>query len=78
MQVCYAIQYLWRRISYSIEDLVPGEMINASTELCRDLAGRFNQKYSETFAIPKPFIPKTGAALYRLSIDKKNVQIRHQ
>jgi tryptophanyl-tRNA synthetase len=35
-------------------------------ELARDIAGRFNQRYSETFTIPEPFIPGTGARIMSL------------
>jgi len=41
-------------------------------ELARDLAIRFNSQYSETFVIPKPFIPKSGARIMSLQEpDKK-------
>ena len=32
-------------------------------ELCRNLAERFNNKYGETFKIPQPMIPTTGAKI---------------
>lgn len=35
-------------------------------ELCRDLAQRFNSTYTETFKIPEPYIPKTGARIMSL------------
>ncbi len=35
-------------------------------ELARDIAGRFNQRYSETFTMPEPFIPGTGARIMSL------------
>ncbi len=35
-------------------------------ELARDIAGRFNQRYSDTFVLPKPFIPKAGARVMSL------------
>ena len=39
-------------------DLVPvGADQKQHIELARDLAGRFNSKYSETFKIPDPYIP---------------------
>ena len=41
-------------------------------ELCRDLAQRFNERYSETFVVPEPFIPKVGARIMSLQEpDKK-------
>ena len=35
-------------------------------ELTRDLAMRFNQKYGETFVVPKPYIPESGAKIMSL------------
>jgi tryptophanyl-tRNA synthetase len=35
-------------------------------ELTRDLANRFNNRYSETFVVPEPFIPKVGARIMSL------------
>lgn len=41
-------------------------------ELTRDLAIRFNNHYSDTFTVPEPIIPKTGAKINSLSSpDKK-------
>ncbi|MFI3250852.1 MAG: tryptophan--tRNA ligase [Eubacteriales bacterium] len=49
-------------------DLVPvGEDQKQHVELCRDIAQRFNHNYSDTFAIPTPFIPKMGARVMSLS-----------
>ena len=48
-------------------DLVPvGADQKQQLELSRDLAARFNNKYSDTFNIPKPFIPKTGSRIMSL------------
>ena len=35
-------------------------------ELCRDLAARFNQTYSDTFPIPEAYIPAAGARIMSL------------
>lgn len=35
-------------------------------ELTRNLATRFNNKYGETFVLPEPFIPETGAKIMSL------------
>lgn len=35
-------------------------------ELTRNLANRFNNKYGETFVLPEPFIPETGAKIMSL------------
>jgi tryptophanyl-tRNA synthetase len=49
-------------------DLVPvGEDQRQHLELCRDLAQRFNQAYSETFKIPSAFVSKTGARVMSLA-----------
>lgn len=47
--------------------LVPvGEDQKQHLELARDLAQRFNSRYSETFVVPEPFIPKEGARIMSL------------
>jgi len=54
-------------------DLVPvGADQKQHLELCRNLAQRFNNKYSPTFKVPEPFIPKQGARIMSLQDpDKK-------
>ena len=48
-------------------DFVPvGNDQRQHLELCRDLAQRFNQNYSETFTVPKAYIPKQGARIMAL------------
>ena len=48
-------------------DAVPvGDDQKQHLELCRDLAQRFNHHYSETFTIPKAFIPTSGARVMSL------------
>lgn len=48
-------------------DAVPvGNDQRQHLELCRNLAQRFNHNYSETFTIPEPFIPETGARIMSL------------
>ena len=42
-------------------------------ELCRDLGERFNKKYGETFKIPQPMIPKTGAKIMDLQNPTKKM-----
>jgi tryptophanyl-tRNA synthetase len=55
-------------------DLVPvGEDQKQHLELTRDLAGRFNQRYGETFKIPEPFIPKVGARIMSLDDASKKM-----
>ncbi len=54
-------------------DIVPvGEDQKQHIELCRDLAIRFNNTYSETFKVPDVSIPRDGARIRSLqSPDKK-------
>ncbi|MCI5839062.1 MAG: tryptophan--tRNA ligase [Peptoniphilaceae bacterium] len=54
-------------------DLVPvGEDQNQHLELARDLAQRFNARYSETFTVPNAFIDKEMGKIYSLKDpDKK-------
>ena len=54
-------------------DLVPvGADQKQHLELSRDLAKRFNFKYSDTFKIPEPYISKKGARIMSLqNVDKK-------
>ena len=48
-------------------DLVPvGADQKQHLELSRDIAIRFNNKYSPTFTVPEPFIPKQGARIMSL------------
>ncbi len=48
-------------------DLVPvGEDQRQHLELSRDIANRFNNRFSETFKIPEPFISKEGAKIMSL------------
>jgi tryptophanyl-tRNA synthetase len=48
-------------------DLVPvGEDQKQHVEFTRDVAQRFNAIYGETFTIPKPLIPETGARIMGL------------
>lgn len=48
-------------------DLVPvGQDQKQHLELCRNLAERFNHTYSDTFTIPAPYIPPTGARIMSL------------
>ncbi|MDE7161877.1 MAG: tryptophan--tRNA ligase [Anaeroplasmataceae bacterium] len=42
-------------------------------ELTRDLAIRFNNRYSETFVVPEPVTPKTGAKINSLSNPEKKM-----
>ena len=55
-------------------DLVPvGEDQKQHLELARDLATRFNNRYSPTFKIPEPYIPKEVGRVMSLQEPKKKM-----
>ena len=55
-------------------DLVPvGEDQKQHLELARDLANRFNNRYSPTFKVPEPYIPKAGARVMSLQDPTKKM-----
>ncbi|HKX29513.1 MAG TPA: tryptophan--tRNA ligase [Blastocatellia bacterium] len=55
-------------------DLVPvGEDQKQHVELTRDIAQRFNSLYGETFKLPEPVIPKTGARIMALDDPTKKM-----
>lgn len=55
-------------------DLVPvGADQKQHLELTRNIAQRFNNTYSETFKLPEPFIPKTGARIMSLQDPTKKM-----
>lgn len=48
-------------------NLVPvGDDQKQHLELTRDLAGRFNHRFGETFIMPEPYIPQVGARIMSL------------
>ena len=55
-------------------DLVPvGSDQKQHLELARDLAERFNNQYSDTFVVPEPYIPKSGARIMSLQEPNKKM-----
>ncbi|CAH2212808.1 tryptophan--tRNA ligase [Tepidibacter aestuarii] len=55
-------------------DLVPvGEDQKQHLELARNLAQRFNNRYSETFKVPDPYIAKVGARVMSLQEPTKKM-----
>jgi tryptophanyl-tRNA synthetase len=55
-------------------DLVPvGQDQKQHLELARDIAGRFNSIYGETFKIPEAYIPKVGARIMSLQEPTKKM-----
>lgn len=51
---------------YQTEFVPVGEDQKQHLELARDLAERFNNRYSETFRVPEPLIQKVGARIMSL------------
>lgn len=55
-------------------DVVPiGADQKQHLEIARDLAIRFNSRYSETFVVPEPYIPKVGAKVMSLQEPNKKM-----
>ena len=55
-------------------DLVPtGDDQKQHIEITRDIAGRFNKIYGETFKVPAPYIPKVGARIMGLQDPKSKM-----
>jgi tryptophanyl-tRNA synthetase len=48
---------------YDAEEVPTGEDQKQHIELARDIAQRFNRLYGETFVVPKPVIPESGARI---------------
>lgn len=42
-------------------------------DLCHNVANRFNKRYGETFKMPKPLVPKTGAKIMSLTDPTKKM-----
>lgn len=51
---------------YDTDEVPVGEDQKQHVEITRDIAGRFNSIYGETFKLPKPVIPKVGARVMDL------------
>ncbi|MDT0396442.1 MULTISPECIES: tryptophan--tRNA ligase [Streptomyces] len=51
---------------YQADEVPVGEDQRQHIELTRDLADRFNSRFGETFAMPKPYILKETAKIYDL------------
>lgn len=58
---------------YNADRVPVGEDQKQHLELCRDLAIKFNNTYSETFKVPEVFIPKTGARIKSLQDPTKKM-----
>lgn len=51
---------------YDSDEVPVGEDQKQHVEITRDIAGRFNTIYGETFKLPKPVIPQSGARVMDL------------
>ncbi len=55
-------------------DLVPvGDDQKQHLEIARDIANRFNNRYSETFVVPEIYVPKVGARIMSLQDPEKKM-----
>lgn len=52
---------------YDTDEVPIGEDQKQHVELARDIAQRFNNIYGETFVVPKPVLPTTGARIRALN-----------
>ncbi|MFK0046686.1 tryptophan--tRNA ligase [Streptomyces sp. NPDC090741] len=53
-------------LAYATEEVPVGEDQRQHVELARDLAVRFNQRYGQTFAVPKATLPQVAARVMDL------------
>lgn len=67
---------------YDTDEVPVGEDQKQHVEITRDIAQRFNSLYGETFKLPKPVIPKSGARIMDLieptkKMSKSDVRFGH-
>ncbi len=60
-------------LAYKTEAVPVGEDQKQHLELTRNIAERFNTRFGDTFPVPEPLIPKTGARIMSLSDPKKKM-----
>lgn len=58
---------------YNADYVLVGEDQKQHVELTRDLAIRFNNKYSKTFTVPEPLVAKVGARIMSLQDPSKKM-----
>jgi tryptophanyl-tRNA synthetase len=58
---------------YDADEVPVGEDQKQHVELSRDIAQRFNRIYGETFVVPEPVIPKSGARIRALNDPQKKM-----
>jgi tryptophanyl-tRNA synthetase len=57
---------------YQADEVPIGADQRQHVELCRDIAQRFNRRYGDTFTVPTPTFPKSGARIMDLqAVDNK-------
>ena len=54
-------------VLYDAHEVPVGDDQKQHVELARDIAKRFNHQYGETFVVPEPVIPDTGARVMGLN-----------
>jgi tryptophanyl-tRNA synthetase len=60
-------------LAYDAERVPVGDDQRQHLELARDLAGRFNGRYGETFVVPEATIPPVGARIMDLQVPTKKM-----
>lgn len=65
--LCYPVLMAADILLYNADRVPVGEDQRQHLELCRDLAERFNRTYSDTFTVPAPYVPETGARVMSLT-----------
>ena len=65
--LCYPVLMAADILIYNADRVPVGEDQRQHLELCRDLADRFNNTYSETFKIPAAHVPETGSRVMSLT-----------
>ncbi|WP_153914671.1 tryptophan--tRNA ligase [Shewanella sp. TC10] len=58
---------------YQANEVPVGQDQKQHLELSRDIATRFNNAYGDTFVVPEPFIPETGARVMSLQDPTKKM-----
>jgi tryptophanyl-tRNA synthetase len=60
-------------LAYNTNYVPVGEDQKQHVELTRDIAGRFNHLFGDTFTIPEPVIPRVGARIMALDNPEKKM-----
>jgi len=65
--LCYPVLMAADILIYNADRVPVGADQRQHLELCRDLAARFNNTYSDTFKVPEAYVPETGARIMSLT-----------